>query len=245
MVLLIELPYDVLGEIIKCLNQSTILNLRIVCKETNKMVSKYGTVLVKINSLDKIKEITEKNNDDKFFRKIMFKLDLCYNSIGRVGVKTICEALKVNNSLHTLKITYYNNLSAEDVKAIGEALKVNNSLHTLYIGYNNLGADSVKAIFEALKVNNSLHTLNISYHNNIGAEGGKAIGEALKVNHSLHTLSVGYNNLGEDGGKAICEGLKVNQSLHTLNINWNNLGAEVIGILNSIANKKKGFVLYL
>ena len=53
MVLLIELPYDVLGEIIKCLNNSDILNLRILCKETNKMVSRYGTILVKIHTLTK------------------------------------------------------------------------------------------------------------------------------------------------------------------------------------------------
>jgi hypothetical protein len=151
MVLLIDLPYDVLGEIIKCLNKSTILSLRIVCKETKEMISRYGTVLLTINSLDKIKDITEKNNVN-IFRKIMFKLNICDNNIGVEGGKAIGEALKVNNSLHTLDIRG-NNLGTEDGKAISEALKVNHSLHTLDISSKDLDTEEGKAISEALRVN--------------------------------------------------------------------------------------------
>jgi Ran GTPase-activating protein (RanGAP) involved in mRNA processing and transport len=265
--LLIDLPYDVLGEIIKCLNQYAILNLRIVCKETNKMVSRYGTVLVKINSFYKIKKITEKNNKENIFRKIMFKLFTISKNLVGEGVEAICEALKVNHSLHTLQM-YGNDLGNEGgkaicealkvnnslhtfclrnnnlgVKAIGEALKVNNSLHTLDL-WNNLGEESSKAIGEALKVNNSLHTLNIG-SNNIGAEGGKEIGEALKFNNSLHTLCIGYNHLGDEGVIAIGEALKFNNSLHTLYIGCNNISVKVQEVLKSIANKKEEFELYL
>jgi hypothetical protein len=215
MVLLIDLPYDVLGEIIKFLDNPDILNLRMVCNETNKMVSRYGTILVKINSLDKIKKITKKKNDLKIFRKIMFKLYLPHI-----------------------------NLNVEGLRAIGEALEVNHSLHTLDIWNNNLGDVGVTAICKGLIDNNSLWSLNIS-NNNIGVEGGRAICEALKVNNSLHRLYIHNNNLGVEGGKAIIEALKVNHSLNTLYIWDTNLGVDVHEILKSIANKKKGFKLIL
>jgi Ran GTPase-activating protein (RanGAP) involved in mRNA processing and transport len=243
MVLLIDLPYDVLGEIIKFLDNPDILNLRMVCNETNKMVSRYGTILVKINSLDKIKKITKKKNDLKIFRKIMFKLYLPHINLNVEGLRAIGEALEVTNSLHTLYISR-NTLGDEGVKAIGEALKVNHSLHTLDIWNNNLGDVGVTAICKGLIDNNSLWSLNIS-NNNIGVEGGRAICEALKVNNSLHRLYIHNNNLGVEGGKAIIEALKVNHSLNTLYIWDTNLGVDVHEILKSIANKKKGFKLIL
>ena len=66
----LENPYlslpDVLhGETIKFLKKDDLLNLRLTSKCTRKAVSKYGTILREVNSLEKLQEVTEKNNKEK------------------------------------------------------------------------------------------------------------------------------------------------------------------------------------
>ena len=111
------------------------------------------------------------------------------------GAAAISDALKTNNSLQILKMSY-NNITSKGAKLIAEAIKVNKTLQVLDIHDNNISDDGAAAISDALKSNNSLQILTMSY-NNITSEGAKSIAEAIKVNTTLHTLHLGQSDIND------------------------------------------------
>ena len=98
------LPLDLVGIIINYLDKSNLLNIRSVCKLTKNAVSKRGKYFFNINSLKKFNDITNRNNKEKIFNKILFRLNLNFKNLGSKGGIAIADALKVNNSLHTLDL---------------------------------------------------------------------------------------------------------------------------------------------
>jgi hypothetical protein len=79
-------------------------------------------------------------------------------------------------------------------KAIAEALKKNNTLLELNLSYNKIDDDGAIAIVEALKENSTLLNL-ILCNNNIGDNGARVIAEAeaLKENNSIKLIDLTYN----------------------------------------------------
>eukprot|EP01127_Copromyxa_protea_P006266 TRINITY_DN1607_c0_g1_i1.p1 TRINITY_DN1607_c0_g1~~TRINITY_DN1607_c0_g1_i1.p1 ORF type:complete len:217 (+),score=23.43 TRINITY_DN1607_c0_g1_i1:646-1296(+) len=131
-------------------------------------------------------------------------------------LKSICEALKVNNTLTKLRLSG-KKLSDESSRLISEALKVNKSLKDLDLSNNRILDEGLKSICEALKVNNNLTSIDLSciaFEN----ESPRFICEALKVNNTLTSLNLISNHIGVEGSRFICEALKVNKSLKSISL---------------------------
>lgn len=186
----IDLPEDLHGIIINYIDKDDLLKLRSVCKETRKIVANVGTFLFKIETLEKFKQITEKNNNDKIFRKVIFDLNLYRSGLNEEELNYLVKELIHNSSLQELNLGF-NEIDDNEAKSLAEALKVNNSLQELGFFHNGIGTDGVKDFAEALKMNSSLKKLNFSFNFNIiGSVGVKNLAEALKVNNSLQELDI-------------------------------------------------------
>ena len=74
--------------------------------------------------------------------------------------------------------------------AIAQALRMNQSLRTLDLSFIGINVATATAIAAALRANTSLEVLNLDGNHNIGAAGGTAIAAALGVNRTLHTLKL-------------------------------------------------------
>ena len=182
------------------------------------------------------------------------KLNIPSNGISDDEAVIFSECLKTNTTLIELDMSGRGNITSKGTNAIAEALKVNNTLQKLNISYNisfTDGADGAIAFSECLKTNTVLIELDISW-NNIRHEGAIAIAEALKVNNTLQKLKISWDKIGDNGaiifseclkanttlieldlsenfftlmgGKAIAEALKVNNTLQKLNISCNKIG---------------------
>ena len=77
------------------------------------------------------------------------------NDISNDGAAAISDALKNNNSLQILDMSY-NNITSEGANLIAEAIKVNTTLHTLYLSHYNIND----------RVSYNMLVLTAVYHNN-------------------------------------------------------------------------------
>lgn len=126
------------------------------------------------------------------------KKSSCVNEIlfreckmGPKGCGTLCEALKVSQSITVIDLSL-NNLGPEGARLIGEALKVNRSVKRFFLESNHLGPKGAGAIGEALKVNQTVTTLRIGF-NSVGEEGTRAFEEALERNGSVVDIDIDSN----------------------------------------------------
>lgn len=95
------------------------------------------------------------------------KKSSCVNEIlfreckmGPKGCGTLCEALKVSQSITVIDLSL-NNLGPEGARLLGEVLKVNQTVTTLRIGFNSVGEEGTRAFEEALERNGSVVDIDI------------------------------------------------------------------------------------
>jgi len=149
-------------------------------------------------------------------------LGLSWNNIGDCGTKMIANALKFNQSLELLNLGG-NKIGDVGATMIAEVLKVNHSLRSLDLISNKIGDDGAKEIAGALKINVELRSLYL-INNKILNDGARMIADALIVNHSLKVLDLSYNKVADDGAKHFADAIKVNHKLETLGLGGNNIG---------------------
>jgi len=136
------------------------------------------------------------------------------NQIGPLGASAIAEALKVNEVLTSLDVSY--NLLTEEVALdLVRVERQRNMLASLGLAGCKIGPIGAKEIAEWISVSGVLAEVDLS-QNEIGGywdsgqsklaetpAGPAAIAEALKVNTVLFKLHLQYNRLNEESKQCV------------------------------------------
>ena len=163
-------------------------------------------------------------------------VDLSNCSIGPVGAHHLAQALCVNTSVKTLKLSH-NPLGDEGTKVLVEMLgaessgTVNTTLEHVDLSNCSIGPVGAHHLAQALCVNTSVKTLKLS-HNPLGDEGTKVLVEMLgaessgTVNTTLEHIDLSYCSIQPVGAQHLAQAVQVNTSVNTLNLRDNPLGDE-------------------
>ena len=169
-------------------------------------------------------------------------VDLVLCSIGPVGAQHLAQALCLNTSVKTLKLSY-NPLGDEGAKALAEMLggngaessgTVNTTLEHVDLSKCRIGPVGAQHLAQALCVNTLVKTLKLS-DNPLGDEGARALAEMLggngaessgTVNTNLEHVDLSKCRIGPVGAQHLAQALCVNTSVKTLKLSDNPLGDE-------------------
>ena len=159
-------------------------------------------------------------------------VDLSSCCIRPVGAQHLAQALCVNTSVKTLKLSH-NPLDDEVAKALAEMLggngaessgTVNTTLEHVDLSYCYIGPVGTQHLAQALRVNTSVKTLDLS-RNPLDDEGAKALAEMLggngaessgTVNTTLEHVDLSKCSIGPVGAQHLAQALCVNTSVKTL-----------------------------
>ena len=168
------------------------------------------------------------------------ELTICH--IGPVEAQHLAQALCVNTSVKTLKLSH-NPLGDEGAKALAEMLggnraessgTVNTTLEHVDLSYCSIRPVGAQHLAQALCVNTSVKTLKLSY-NPLDDEGAKALAEMLggngaessgTVNTTLEHVDLRGCRIGPVGAQHLAQALCVNTSVKTLKLSDNDLDDE-------------------
>ena len=160
-------------------------------------------------------------------------VDLSDCSIGHVGTQHLAQALCVNASVKTLKLSD-NPLVDEGAKALAEMLggngaessrTVNTTLEHVDLSRCCIGPVGAQHLARALCANISVKTLDLS-HNFLSIKGAIALAEMLKAESSRTTLEhvdLSYCRIEPVGAQRLAQALCVNTSVKTLKLTGNRL----------------------
>ena len=169
-------------------------------------------------------------------------VDLSWCRIGPVGAQHLAQALRVNTSVKTLKLSR-NPLGDEGAKALAEMLGgngtessgiVNTTLEHVDLSWCSIGPVGAQHLAQALRVNTSVKTLNL-FCNNLHDEGVKTLAEMLggngaessgTVNTTLEHVDLSWCRIGPVEAQHLAQALRVNTSVKTLKLSRNPLGDE-------------------
>ena len=164
-------------------------------------------------------------------------VDLSWCSIGPVGAQHLAQALHVNTSVKTLKLSG-NLLRDEGAKALAEMLggngaessgTVNTTLEHVDLSSCDIGHVGAQHLAQALCVNTSVKTLKLS-RNLLGAKalaemlGGNGAESSGIVNTTLEHVGLSWCRIGPVGAQHLAQALCVNTSVKTLNFLWQRIG---------------------
>ena len=170
-------------------------------------------------------------------------IELTNCDIGPVGAQHLAQALRVNTSVKTLKLSNNHQLDDEGAKALAEMLggngaessgTVNTTLEHVNLSKCYIGPVGAQHLAQALCVNTSVKTLKLS-HNLLDDEGAKALAEMLggngaessgTVNTTLEHVNLSKCYIGPVGAQHLAQALCVNTSVKTLDLSRNRLGEE-------------------
>ena len=171
-------------------------------------------------------------------------IELTNCGIGPVRTQDLAQALCVNTSVKTLKLSY-NPLGDEGAKALAEMLggngaessgTVNTTLEHVDLSLCCIGPVGAQHLAQALCVNTSVKTLKLS-RNLLGYRGAKALAEMLgaessgTVNTTLEHVDLSNCDIGPVGAQHLAQALCVNTSVKTLKLSGNPLGDEGAKVL--------------
>ena len=160
------------------------------------------------------------NNKYIEYNPINQELTLNLNNIVDKDLKIICNKLKDNNLITSLKFNgFYNvDITVNQIKILCELLENNSYITKLNMCDNHIGDEELKTLSEALKVNKSINILWLD-SNLFEKEGIIALSEALKVNTTLTDLSL-WGNKFNTGLITLNEALAKNKSIIKLDLSY-------------------------
>merc|ERR1712096_13854 len=132
-------------------------------------------------------------------------LRLDHNDIGDSGMKFLSEGLSMNDTLHTLSVSYCN-LTEASAKYLRDILIYYKSKITnLNIQGNNLGNEGAKQLFHSLTINKTLEEINLSDNsiNDNDQEVSEKFVNLISTNKTLGSFDLRYNQLYETWGNAV------------------------------------------
>eukprot|EP01084_Bolivina_argentea_P077099 139786_1 len=100
-------------------------------------------------------------------------------------------------------INVMNKFDDEAVNLLCNGLKKNESLQTLRIGNNDLSSDCCFGLSELLKYHPNLNKLEVFYNKQIGEKGFEMLAKGLEMNTKLRYLDMADTSPGKAGGKAL------------------------------------------
>lgn len=172
--------------------------------------------------------------------------------------KAIYEALKENQSVHTLMFQDLGSLdtvsvwwlaklieeseglarldliskSAQNKKLHGSVMKALNANQSImWLTIEKIGFAAAASLKDLAVSNTSIAKLVLS-KNQMNAEQFMALCEGLKHNHSIKILDISHNNVGDEGMRVLSEVLQKNRTLRTLNmteLNYTASGLQFLG----------------
>ena len=150
-------------------------------------------------------------------------VDLSRTSIDDVGIESLLKAVRDRTTLTRLNLSEMKMITKKSIRSIAEFLRVDSSLMSLGFEGNKVSVGGARLIAESLKVNKTLKLLFLS-RNNIRAPGAHFLSEALKVNETLVFLNLPQNELRARGAQLLSDGLGVNSALTRLDLSMNGIG---------------------
>ena len=174
-------------------------------------------------------------------------LDLMGNVIGAKGCAALCEALKSNDTVTSLNLSF-NSLGREGGYALAEMLELNGSLVVLDCGHCDLTTDNVVALMSVLRANELIASLSIQNCRTFSrAEDiAKHTTRMLDFNRNLVTLNFDRNHVGDEGAILFASVLEnKNKSLRNLHLSGNKIGVTGAEALASLLIRGKCGLLTL
>eukprot|EP01127_Copromyxa_protea_P013693 TRINITY_DN3699_c0_g1_i2.p1 TRINITY_DN3699_c0_g1~~TRINITY_DN3699_c0_g1_i2.p1 ORF type:complete len:126 (+),score=16.46 TRINITY_DN3699_c0_g1_i2:207-584(+) len=104
-------------------------------------------------------EIVDSIKHNKNFKTNITHLDLRWSKFGYVGMTTICESLKLNDTITTLNLSGIK--FGDDNNDVYNVLKTNKTITTLDLSYNDIGYNGLRFLCESIQLNDTLTCLNI------------------------------------------------------------------------------------
>ena len=153
------------------------------------------------------------------------KLDLSGSSLDDDGVKSLLKTVRDGTTLTDLNLSDMKMITKKSIRSFAEFLRVDSSLISLGFKGNEVSVGGARLIAESLKVNKTLKRLELS-RNDIRAPGAHVLSEALKVNTVLVFLDLSQNALRARGAQLLSGGLGVNSALTHLDLSVNDIGPE-------------------
>jgi Ran GTPase-activating protein (RanGAP) involved in mRNA processing and transport len=176
------------------------------------------------------------------------------NLIGNEGLKHICHALEVNDSIQLLNLNENVFAGTDAMEALEHTLRVNKTVSTLLLVGNDLenaGWSSVLSTIlhpsssvrcldvedthlspGSLTISESvfplaspLHTLKLG-GNDLGLEDATSLSMMLQSSPKLRVLELFSNSIGPDGCKVISQGIAKNTGLRVLNMEETDIGIQ-------------------
>jgi hypothetical protein len=158
------------------------------------------------------------------------ELTMAYIPIRDADLTDLMEALRINATLTTLKLTS-NNLGVEGARALAATLNTT-KITSLYLRWNRIGDEGARSLAAAL--NATLTSLDLSC-NNIGPVGARALASALNTT-CITSLCLTRNNIGDEGARSLAAALDNNSTLTRLDLAFNNIGDEGARLLAAALN---------
>ena len=153
------------------------------------------------------------------------KLDLSGSSLDDDGVQSLLKTVRDGTTLTDLNLSDMKMITKKSIRSFAEFLRVDSSLISLGFKGNKVSVGGARLIAESLKVNKTLKRLELS-RNDIRAPGAHVLSEALKVNTVLVFLDLSQNALRARGAQLLSGGLGVNSALTHLDLSVNDIGPE-------------------
>jgi len=141
-------------------------------------------------------------------------LEIRENKAQSFNVEPLAEALKTNRTIKRLVLAGNRQIGKEGVKSLLEMLKVNKTITHFDFSQSLLGDEGAQTLAEAISVNQTVTNLNVE-RTEIGTEGAKLLAEAFKINRTIIELSLASNFFDEEGANVLTEAIKANQTITT------------------------------
>lgn len=144
------------------------------------------------------------------------RIDLMDNFITHLGVYTLLNALKHNDTLLYLYLTA-NQIDNQGAYLLSHWLQHNPPLKSLFMAYNQIGDDGITALSTSLLQNTTLTSLGLE-QNYIHFQGAKALSITIRNNNTLKWINLDPNDINYEGQFMILEATRFNTSLTQLDI---------------------------
>ncbi|XP_069129546.1 leucine-rich repeat-containing protein 74B-like isoform X3 [Argopecten irradians] len=151
------------------------------------------------------------------------ELDLSGNTLGVKEINYVCQIMKTNKHLSSLKMRKCN-LHGQPMKILAEFLSRSNTLRRLDLGDNELDDNDAPHVAKIIEKNESIGDMILS-QNKLG-DSAIIIGHAIKENEIMTSLDLSWNHIRGYGAIGVAQGLEKNMKLTTVNLAWNGFGFE-------------------
>ena len=149
----------------------------------------------------------------------------------------LCNALRNNNCLETLALSY-NEINDLAALSIAKMVLRNKSIKKLQLGSNHFTSNFSGFISASLIQNSTLQYLDLS-RNNLQSKGMWPITVALSDNHQLKSIDLRHNKMDSSSAEMISELLSKNDSLTLIRLSGNKFEDSGVSIFaDSLKNNK-------